>query len=368
MSRAAPLKREISREDLIAFIDEVVPGSSRGVEERLGDGFVRLEVHEAERRQAMHDIRWVEDALIELLRNARDAHAAHIFVAMSRSHDERTLVVLDDAVGIPKAYQDLIFEARVTSKLESLREDEWGVHGRGMALYSIKERATDAHVAWSAPGLGSAIACAFDVSRIPERADQSSWPSVATSDEGTEFKGPKNLIRTSVEFALSDPHGPKVYLGSPSQIVQTMRQVAKAHASEAELLFESDYDRLPVCEQLLAAPDAATLARLAGRLGLELSERTAHRILSGALRPVRSIAERFKHRSSSATREGPDLLAEPRRLKLSEADALDLKSRLLDALDPIAERYFLRILESPSLRQSPGALHVTFRISLDDEG
>ncbi len=368
MSREGSHTRDTSSEDLIAFIDEVVPGSARGVEERLGDGFVRLEVREAERRQAMHDIRWVEDALIELLRNARDAHAAHIFVALSRSQDERSLVVLDDAVGIPRAFQELVFEARVTSKLDTLSEDEWGVHGRGMALYSIRERAREARVAWSAPGLGSAITCTFDVKDIPERADQSSWPTMALGEEGAELRGPKNLIRTCVEFALSDPQGPKVYIGSPSQIAATMRQVAKTHASEAALLFESDYDRLPVCEQLLAAPDAATLAFIGHKLGLDLSERTAHRILSGAIRPVRSVAERLKHSSSSTAREGADLLAEPRRLKLSEADTLELKSRLLDALDPVTDRYFLRILESPTLRQSPGALHVTFRISLGDEG
>ncbi len=368
MTSKAEGKPAASNKDLIAFIDEVAPGPASGVEERLGDGFVRLEVREAERRQAMHDIRWVEDALIELLRNARDAHAAHIFVAMSKSQDERTLVVLDDAVGIPKAFQDLVFEARVTSKLETLSEDEWGVHGRGMALYSIRERAMRARVAWSAPSLGSAITCTFDVHTIPERADQSTWPTVQATEGSVDLKGPKNLIRTCVEFALADPHGPRVYVGNPSQIAATMRHVAKAKASEAELLFESDYDRLPVCDQLLAAPDAATLARLCARFGLDISERNAHRILSGAIRPVRGVAERLKHSSSPGAREGADLLAEPRRLRLSEADTLELKSRLFDALDPVAERYFLRILESPTIRQSPGALHVTFRISLDDEG
>ncbi len=367
MSRKAPEKRDISSEELIAFIDEVASGPVRGVEERFGEGFVRLEVREAERRQALHDIRWVEDALIELLRNSRDAHAAHIFVATWRSQDIRTLVVVDDAVGIPAAFQELVFEARVTSKLETLSEDEWGVHGRGMALYSIRQCAEQARVAWSAPGLGTSITCDFDVRAIPERADQSSWPVLAQGEEGQELKGPKNLIRTCTEFALSSPRGPKVYLGSASQILATMRQVAKAHANEADLLFESDYDRLPVCEQLLAAPDAATLASLGRRFGLEVSERTAHRILSGAIRPVRGVMERLKHSSSSGAREGADLLAEPRRLKLSEADTLELKSRLLEAIDPFAERYFLRILESPTIRQSPGALHVTFRISLDGE-
>ena len=61
--------------DLISFIATMSGEGSLRVEENLGDGFVRLRVAEAERRQAKHDIRHVEDIVVEMLRTARDAGA-----------------------------------------------------------------------------------------------------------------------------------------------------------------------------------------------------------------------------------------------------------------------------------------------------
>ena len=94
---------------------------------------------EAERRQAAHDIRSTEDIVIELLRNARDAHARTIFLAVGRDGDTRKLTMLDDGDGIPPALHEKIFEPRVTSKLDTVAHGQMGQStGRGMALYSIK--------------------------------------------------------------------------------------------------------------------------------------------------------------------------------------------------------------------------------------
>ena len=46
---------------LIDFVQSVSGETFLKVEENLGDGFVRLRISEAERRQAKHDIRSVED-------------------------------------------------------------------------------------------------------------------------------------------------------------------------------------------------------------------------------------------------------------------------------------------------------------------
>ena len=141
--------------ELVDFISAAGQERSLRVEEDLGGGYVRLRVSEAERRQARHDIRCVEDAVIELLRNARDAGARHVYLATSKDGDVRTLVVLDDGRGIPKGLRERIFDARVTSKLDSVHVDRWGVHGRGMALFSVRENALSAEVMASAPGAGS---------------------------------------------------------------------------------------------------------------------------------------------------------------------------------------------------------------------
>ena len=90
------------------------PPSSRN---RSRGGFVRLRSSEAERRQAAQDIRSSEDIIIEMLRNARDAHASNIFVACTREGSTRRIVMIDDGDGVPKHLQRTVFEPRVTSKL-----------------------------------------------------------------------------------------------------------------------------------------------------------------------------------------------------------------------------------------------------------
>ncbi len=182
----------------MGFVSSMGGGRALRVEENLGEGFVRLRVAEAERRQAKHDVRCVEDVVIEMLRNARDAGARHIYVATTREGSRRVTTMLDDGRGIPADMQERVFEARVTSKLESFHMDRWGVHGRGMALYSIRENAVSAEVVSSAPGRGAAIRVVTDVATLPERADQSTWPSVGTDDDGEQscVRGPHNLVRT----------------------------------------------------------------------------------------------------------------------------------------------------------------------------
>jgi len=87
-----------SDDSLLSFVSSVSGDQYVKVEETLGDGFVRLKVSEAERRQAKHDIRTFEDVVVEALRNSRDAHARRIYVACSREGDTRTLTVIDDGV------------------------------------------------------------------------------------------------------------------------------------------------------------------------------------------------------------------------------------------------------------------------------
>ena len=152
--------------DLAAFVERVTSKSLFRVESDLGHGFVRLKVSEAERRQAKQDIRCVEDAVIEMLRNACDAHARSIFLATSKSGSLRRIVMIDDGDGLPADMHDAIFEPRVTSKLDSFGSDNWGVHGRGMALYSIKENAEEARVAASMEQGGTAFSVVFDTASV----------------------------------------------------------------------------------------------------------------------------------------------------------------------------------------------------------
>ena len=80
--------------DLIAFIASMSGEGNLRVEENLGDGYVKLRVSEAERRQAKHDIQSVEDIVIEMLRNARDAGA----IGSISQHRKRRVFALSSSL------------------------------------------------------------------------------------------------------------------------------------------------------------------------------------------------------------------------------------------------------------------------------
>jgi len=357
----------MDQSSLLGFVAEVAGDRALRVEESFGDGFVRLRVGEAERRQAKHDIRCVEDAVVELLRNARDASARQIYVATSRDADLRTLTVLDDGEGIPPAMQQRVFEARVTSKLDSVHVDKWGVHGRGMALFSIRENAQSAEVMASGTGLGSSLRVRFCTSELPERSDQSTWPTLVQGTDADEasrsFTGPHNICRTCCEFALEEQRSCEVWLGSPAEIIATARRRARVSVSDTELLFTDDLTELPVLERLRYATGAQQLMELAGGLGLEISERTAHRILSGQIKPLRSVRARALHLAAPAQpAQEVDLYKDRRGLKLHEADVEEFSRSMAQTFEQLASKYYLELAAEPRVRVSGSRITVTFEV------
>ena len=96
--------------ELISFIASMSGEGNLRVEENLGEGYVRLRVSEAERRQAKHDIQHVEDIVIEMLRNARDAGADKVYLATTKEEGVRTLLFLDNGSGVPQDMQVIGFD------------------------------------------------------------------------------------------------------------------------------------------------------------------------------------------------------------------------------------------------------------------
>jgi hypothetical protein len=355
-------------DDLVDFVASMAGEGTLRVEENLGDGFVRLRVAEAERRQAKHDIRCVEDVVVELLRNSRDAGAKRIFVATAREGDRRTLVVLDDGSGVPAAMRSKIFDARVTSKLDSVHMDKWGVHGRGMALFSIRENAESAEVMDSGRGLGTSIRIVMDTSELPERADQSSWPSVGVDDDGNRscVRGPHNIIRTCCEFGLEERGDVDVYLGSPSEVVATIRRRVQLTVPESKLVFMKDLSGIPLLERLVVAADAEELVEVASAMGIEMSERTAHRIIAGQIAPLRSVTSVLSHRSGEEGQRPVDLARDRRGLKLSHEDSKAFSRIMERDFRYLADRYYLTLSADPKVRVSRDKVTVTFEIEKGD--
>lgn len=354
--------------DLLNFVNAVSGDAFLKVEENLGDGYVRLKVSEAERRQAKHDIRHVEDVVVELLRNARDAHAQRIFLATTREGSERSLTIVDDGVGVPTEMMELIFEPRVTSKLETMVMDRWGVHGRGMALFSIRSNAQEARIACSGAHKGAALAVVTDAEHLPEKTDQSTWPTVER-DEGGVLKvarGPHNIVRRTVEFALEHV-GIDVFIGSPSEVLATLVLLARFELDESDLLFCENISRLPVWQRPGAAADAGELADTASEMGLAVSERTAHRILAGEIAPLRSVMSSVVGAAEGApVPVAPDIYRDRRGLKIHHSDLARFRSELEKAFDTVAERYYLHLKCEPKITVGKDDIRVRFEVDKED--
>jgi hypothetical protein len=249
----------------------------------------------------------VEDALLELLRNARDAGATAIYVASTlKSRRYRVLTVIDDGGGIPATHMDLIFEPGVTSRhLRPVPDSAGPPHGAGLSLYHIKNAALDARVV--SPSSPTALKVSFDTRTLPERTLQSgSRPSRS------------NLQATLASFA---PTGPTLYHGPPARILATLLD-----------------------NRIIQKPDtAAGLRQRAVGLGLAVSLRTVQRVWRGEVMPVGEVSPAKVGREKGVRRgsdDGPvlavgeeergavaDILRRAARASYLEIGELQLESR-----------------------------------------
>ena len=326
------------------FVETVNGTGHLRVEHDFGDGFVRLQTSEAERRQAAQDIQCSEHIVLELLRNARDAHASHVFVAMSRNESKRVLTVIDDGDGIPESMHSHVFEPRVTSKLDTSHKDAWGLHGRGMALYSIQVNAESASIACSAPHLGTSICVTTDTAKLPERTDQSTFPEFELAEPGkVNVKGPRNLLRTICEFAIECRSSCAVFVGSPAEICAALYQYGKATLSTVERLFCDDISDIVLTKRLATASDPHEFVLIAASLGLEISERTARRIIDGEVPAPDPILDRISLKSNgSPKRKGNGKAGSAlRNVHLDADDRNLLAEHALETFKAIAEKYYL---------------------------
>lgn len=353
------------REIASSFIEEAIGDEHLRIEKDFGQGYVRLRTSEAEKRQAAQDIRSSEDVVIELLRNARDAHARNIFLATHREADKRTIVMIDDGCGLPDDMRELIFEPRVTSKLDTAALDRWGLHGRGMALYSIKVNSASSSVVDSAEGRGTAIRVVLDMGTVTERADQSTFPHFEQVDGKMCMRGPKNILRTAAEFSLEHRDDVNVYCGSFTEIASAMSEYAVATCSPAFRAFYSNIEDCKLVQRLAFAADAADFSRIASQLGLEMSERSSRRIMDGEIAAAVAMLERVRGGAVSAHSHDRKASknAKPRgtrknSIKIAQDDLNAFSKSIACAYKELAESYFLDADIEPRVGVSGGALRV----------
>ncbi len=290
----------------------------------LGSGFARLTGAEGARR-GPSPLACVEDALLELLRNARDAHANNIYVATTlKNRRYRTLTVIDDGQGLRETHKASIFEPGVTSRhLHPVLTPGEAPHGAGLSLYHIRNAALSAEVlSTSSP---TSIKVVFDTRTLPERTLQS-----ATRPSQT------NLLATLKHFAA---HNPNLYYASPAPILATLlkNHIIQRPATTGELW------------------------RAASGLGLEVSLRTVQRLWRGEIAPVSPVAGEVgggqggERQSERASREAPVLA-------LGEEE----RGSITDILRRAARASYLEVGEL-ELRSRPGEVSVRARIYEPEE-
>ncbi len=362
---------------LAQFVESVSGTSHLRVEQDLGDGFVRLQTSEAERRQAIQDIKCSEDIVLELLRNSRDAHARNIYIALSREGDARTIVVIDDGDGIPPSKHKAVFEPRVTSKLDTSHMDAWGLHGRGMALYSISVNSDVACVKCSALNFGCALYVRTNLGKLGEKRDQSTYPSfIVDQDNNVSVRGPKNIVRTAMEFALEARSECSVYLGSPTEVAATIYDHAMAALSAIDRTFTSDPRELPITKRLAIASDPDDFAAIADELGLSMSSRSARRIMDHDIQPAPSLLDcitltsadseaesRNDGRTARAKEAGTSRANNSARVSISQTDRDEFERAVLACYRDLAQKYYLESDVAARTRVANGAITVTIPLA-----
>lgn len=362
---------------LLDFIEETIGDDNIRVDENFGYGYVRLRSSEAQKRQAAQDIRSNEDILIELLRNSRDAGANNIFIASSKTKDLRTIVVLDDGSGIPLPIQQKVFEPRVTSKLDTAHMDKWGMHGRGMALYSIKVNAKEAFVAASEPDFGTALKVVSDCTTLQEKADQSTFPRFEFNDGVYTMRGPKNLIRTAAEFALAHASDVNVYLGSPLEIAAVIYEYGCSSIQPAVRAFKDAAAQTALFKRLSFSADPKSFQEYAAYLGLDISERSARRVMDGQIPLLDTMAELVRHTSFETetdrpsarkrkNRSGSEPLEDALKLHLDGEDVRNIEDASAAIMDMLAQKYYLKQGLQPSISTLRGKVRIELPVVKDD--
>jgi hypothetical protein len=291
----------------------------------LGSGFARLTGPEGARRTPSR-LHCVEDALLELLRNARDAGAKNVFVASTLHRRRyRTLTVLDDGRGIPETHKALIFEPGVTTRhLSPIHySPHEAPHGSGLSLYHIKNTALSAEVLSSSSP--TAIKVTFDTNTLPERSLQSASRPSQT-----------NLLATLQTFAANDLN---LYYAPPARILASLLE-----------------------HRIIQWP--ATTSGLRGRaraLGLEVSLRTAQRVWRGEIAAVGRVVGAGR-REARAERKGGGDAGDGPVLVLGEEE----RGGIADILRRAARAGYLELGEL-ELRTRPGEVTVRARVYEPEE-
>ena len=336
-------------DDLLSFIEQTTHKPVSRIEKDYHNGYVCLKIDEAQQRQAADDIQSVEDALIELMRNARDAGASSIFIATQKIANTRFITIIDNGCGIPSNMHADVFKPRVTSRLKHARNDIWGYHGRGMALFSIAHQATSCSIVKSCEGAGTAIRADFDLSLLSEKKNQSIKPHLCTIKSSVDIEGgfgvassTHNIAFCAAQAALSMSEHGRVYLGSPAEIIATLRSCQPALYGNAK-----KQEGRWIASDLINAKTPSALIDAAQCLGLTIAERTAYRLYNHEIAPLEDVLTQLRKQQEKKTnsQKAKNSPNDGRRSQLlsSKHEKAELKRKLRHVLEPSFDRLYIKM-------------------------
>jgi hypothetical protein len=381
--------------DLSRFLEQLNIKDSLSIEEDLGDGYVRLKISEAERRQAFQDINCVEDIFLELLRNSRDAGSKNIFIGTKKIKDKsRFIHFIDDGNGIPENLKDLIFEARVTSKLENGIKDSYGFHGRGMALFSIKLNVRDIILTFSGKSRGASFFLDINLDDLPEKKDQSLIPEIIKTDDDVNIiGGVNNIIKTIIEFQVQY-RDINFYYGSPIQILATIREDLKRKNQDIDYPKFNEWEELDdfisrknikVTEIPALTDNYNLMEKIAEKIfNMDISKRGIQRIIYNEIQPLNPLKlELLNHTVIDVHTSGDNnnglKKINKKDLKLRLFDEARLASRfkdeeikviirlLKDEFNRLGEKYFLNVDKDIKFSRSNNIIKIIIEL-IDKEG
>jgi len=302
---------------LLAFVTNLTGEQVLKIEQDLGSGYYKLNITEAERRQARHDIRSIEDVVVELVRNSRDADASRIYIASAKDTDgTRTITIIDDGRGISTARMELL-------------ESELG--------------------------RGAVFTMSVPTKTLRERKDQSTFPKlkISSAHNISVESGPHNVWRHLVEISLDTP-SVEIFFGSHSEILATLVAERSVAAESAP----------PIWSDLWSLDDADALSDRSAALGLKTSPRSCRRVLEGEIEPAYSIKRRLRQLLS----ERPVVKAARRResSKVSTDDLGELAKVVADNFRVLGDKYFLRVKGEPKVSSSSTKITIELQIESDE--
>ena len=156
---------------------------------------------------------------------------------------------------------------------------------------------------------------------------------------------------------------------TPSEIASALYAYGTATLPARMRAFACEND-VSVCKRLALAADDISLAECAERIGLDLSARTARRILDGQIVPARTLLERIEeagiHRmapeisSSRARGSGSRASRRDSRVRIAKDDLDAFAARVHAAYTELAEAYYL----DPAVEPVASVSNDTLRVSL----